>query len=109
MAAPDKEQGKERGGKTAAQPARKGPAEESPARKTAGRAAASYRALAPCRVGSYREAGEIFAWPRFEVCPAYLEEMKKIPAKPARASQAAPGATAPQAVPGAPEAEIFGG
>ena len=35
---------------------------------------ALYRALAPCRIGRYRETGEVFAHPRFTPCPAFLEE-----------------------------------
>lgn len=34
-----------------------------------------YRALAPCRVGYFREVGEEFAWPRFAECPEHLEEL----------------------------------
>lgn len=35
----------------------------------------TYKALAPCRVGTYREAGEEFDYPAFEVCPSFLQEL----------------------------------
>lgn len=57
----------------------------------------TYRTLAPCRVGSYRETGEVFDWPRFETCPSYLVEVKqkkKTAAETPKKAAPAPGVTA---------------
>lgn len=35
----------------------------------------TYKALAPCRVGRYREAGDKFDYPAFDVCPCFLQEI----------------------------------
>ena len=76
---------------------------------------AVYQALVPCRVGCYREAGDVFTWQRFEVCPPCLNEVKTKPkaAKPAPKkagdAMAAKKTFARHAAPGATVAEIFGG
>lgn len=66
---------------------------------------ALYRALVPCRVGSYREAGEVFSFDRFAECPRHLEEVTDLSAAETmqtRAEDAAPE------VPGPTPAEMFG-
>ena len=57
----------------------------------------AYRALAACRIGCYREKGEVFLWPRFEPCPGHLElvDAEEPPAEPPANEEppAAPGPT----------------
>ncbi len=56
-----------------------------------------YRAKVPCRIGHYRDAGEVFSWPRFEECPAHLEEVGAQGAPAAEAPPAPPAQAAPAA------------
>lgn len=56
---------------------------------------ARYRVLAPCRLGCFREIGEIVSWPRFAVCPGYLEE-----AGPEGSASGLPPASTPDPAPG---------
>lgn len=38
-----------------------------------------YRVLAPCRIGCFRDEGEVFSYPKIEPCPDYLEEIDIAP------------------------------
>lgn len=76
--------------------------------------AVRYRVLVPCRLGTFREPGEIVSWPRFAQCPRYLKELapgeETASGAEAHGKQApgGPGGTA-VSVPGPTVADMFAG